>query len=279
MNPLVDVLKEMRNNKRSLISFNLQNIQHINILSELASTHNLPVIAQFSSKYIPYFERTIGLKSLVEKYRSENLFFHLDHCIDIETIKYCIDSGFNSVMYDGSSLPIQANINNTNDVFQLARKNDCLVEAELGAIGGVEDGFGTEEVAYYSEAELKLFSKEANFDLLALAIGNAHGVYNSIEHIKVELLEKADMLLPGSYFVLHGGTGMPDNMVERCINSGVVKINISTALKNETNRLYKEFMEKNNTFDELKLFGIMKQLEVFFLEYINKFTKTHVSSN
>jgi fructose/tagatose bisphosphate aldolase len=161
-------LLALKQRTKAMMAFNIQNVYHLRAVSEIAQTKRVPIIAQVSAKYIPFFEDIYGLARLVKKFQSEYLFFHLDHCMDETVIHQCIDAGFAGVMFDGSSLPITENICRTNDVYRYASERGALVEAELGAIQGVEDGFGVEDERVYSKEELKLFVKEASFDLLAM---------------------------------------------------------------------------------------------------------------
>lgn len=259
--------------KKALIAFNIQNIYQLNALHAVSQNKQVPVIAQFSSKYIPYFDETFGLKRLVEKYQNDLFFFHLDHCLDEKLIRFCVTAGFASVMYDGSSLPVEQNIINTNAIYEFASKNGSLLEAELGSISGVEDGFGSDMGDYYSITELDKFNAGANFDMLALAIGNAHGIYSSTEEIKVKKLLEARELIGQKLFVLHGGTGMPDEMINEAISYGVIKINVSTALKYEYMKIVNSYCAENKSYDELKFNQyITVKLAPFYESYLLKFS-------
>ncbi|MEX2362967.1 MAG: class II fructose-bisphosphate aldolase [Balneolaceae bacterium] len=270
-------MKKQREKNGSLIAFNVQNITHLEILKNCTSNLELPVIAQLSSRYIPYWEQRIGLKNLINSYQNELLFFHLDHCNKVETIKQCIDSGFSGVMYDGSSYQIDVNIKETNQVFEYIKSNnkDVVLEAELGSIVGIEDGFKGALVAdYYSPKDLDVFLKNANFDVLALAIGNAHGVYETTSDVKPELLLQATRKNPTLNLVLHGGTGLPDSMIKKCIKYGVVKINVSTELKIKTQLALKKYVNKSDSFNESDWFEEANTaLTPFFENYIKKYTK------
>ncbi len=258
--------------KRAIISFNIQSIDQLFYLHMVGNELRCPVMAQFSAKYIPYFDRISGLSSMVAFYRSDYLYFHLDHCTDQDIIKLCIDAGFDSVMFDGSGLPLQENIRLSNEVYQWA-KNKALLEVELGSITGVEDGHGTDEGDLFSFTELERFHKEVNYDLLALAIGNAHGVYENTSGIQVDLLSQARDLIGNVKFVLHGGTGMEDDLIKRAIGFGVVKMNISTGLKIETFDIVNDYICTGSRFyDHLKLHTSLARVKSYFGHYIKKFT-------
>lgn len=270
---LIDRFRKQYSSQKATIAFNVQNIYQLRALYIVANTEKVPVIAQFSAKFIHYFEEVIGFTTLVNKYQNEYVTFHLDHCLDKSIIKFCIDKGFASVMFDGSSLPIAENIKQTNEIYDYANDKGCLLEAELGAISGVEDGFGEEHGFYFDPNELESFGRDAKFDLLALAIGNAHGVYQSTEDIKPKMLLDAKNAIGEQLFVLHGGTGMPQSMVKEAISYGVVKINVSTALKLETLSIYQEFTQQNNSFDELKFWKLFNErISSFYLDFISNYT-------
>lgn len=272
MTSLRDTLILLKGKKRSIVSFNIQNLYQLDALKSVSERNCWPVIAQFSSKYIPYLEKYFGLKNIMEKYRVDNLYFHLDHCYDESIIKNCIDIGFDSIMFDGSQLAVQENIRITNQIYNYAFKKKCLLEAELGMIKGVEDGIGSDHGNYFSKSELITFFKNAKYDLLALAIGNAHGFYSDTSIIKPELLKEAVDLIGDTNLVLHGCTGMPDLMIYESIGYGVVKINVSTELKSKTQQVISEYVLKSSIFDEIAFHKQFDQLEIFFSTYIEKYT-------
>ena len=269
------LLRKIFNNclksNKSLLAFNIQNIIQLEALFTASKSINKPVIAQFSSKYIPYFDQKFGMAELVKKYQKNLLFFHLDHCNDESIIKFCIDIGFASVMYDGSSEPIDINIHNINKYFNYANQK-TLIEVEIGSIGGQEDGFGNEELNYYKTSDLLFLKKKASFDLLALGIGNIHGEYKSLSAVKLEMLELSNKLIGKVPLVLHGATGMSDEMILKSINYGVAKINFSTILKLKTLKLVKDYSSLVTKYDEIKFNDYMiKNLKIFFTELINKY--------
>ncbi|MEO9476964.1 MAG: class II fructose-bisphosphate aldolase [Cyclobacteriaceae bacterium] len=273
MNELSERFKILRESGRALIAFNVQNVNQLKILSIVSTTMGSPVMAQISKKYVDFLDGQIGLKNIVQKYQNDMVTFHLDHCMDLSIIKRCLEAGFKSVMYDGSSLSLEDNIKYTNIAYKMAREYGALLEAELGTIQGVEDGVGSEEGLYYSKKELQRFADEAKFDLLALAIGNAHGEYSSFENINMDLLSDAEKLIGQQLFVLHGGTGMTDEMIKKAISFGVVKLNVSTALKLATYESMKDYLDTNTMYNEDNFFlGLKKNLSSLYSQYIKKFT-------
>jgi ketose-bisphosphate aldolase len=273
MSTLKQIVSEYYIKRRALLAFNIQNVQQLRCLKHTQSETGCSAIAQISAKYIPYFEEIIGLKQMIDKFQNNGLFFHLDHCLDLDLIEQCIKSGFASVMYDGSSLPISQNIATINGLQQHLKHTDVMLEVELGAIKGVEDGFGDHGGTYFSTDELHQLLRFATFDWLALAIGNAHGIYTSLDEVKIGKLEEARSICGDTPFVLHGGTGLPDEMILQAIAAGVVKINVSTALKLKQFEINKTFSAEHSVYDEQRFYNFMlEKMNPFFRNYLDKFT-------
>jgi len=273
MNYLRVNIDRQKGKSSSIIAFNIQNIYHLNALKIVTESLMKPAIAQLSSKYVEVFEQLYGLENIVKKYQNHFLTFHLDHCSDFDVIKKCIDAGFDSVMFDGSHLPLKHNIDGVNKVYDYASSKGVMLEVELGSIGGVEDGVGVENMAYYDSSELVSFSEEAKYDILALAVGNSHGHYKSTSAIKIDLFKKAKDLIGPQSFVLHGGTGMPEEMIRQAIDAGVIKINVSTALKSATIVAMDKFVHSFNEYNESSFIkAINSELLSFYEDYINKYT-------
>ena len=231
--PLKNVLKAHLTSSMAILAVNVQSIQQIEIVSALSLELQKVVIIQFSAKYISYFEKLIGIERILDKYKvNKYLYFHLDHCVDEILIGKCINWGFDSVMYDGSASPINENIFNTKRIVALASAAGVLVEGEVGVVGGVEDEFGDGCSTVFSIDDALSFYNESGVDLLALGIGNAHGVYITNESVDVNLLFTfQERLKDKSSLVLHGATGLEDEQIIDAIKYGVVKVNFSTELK------------------------------------------------
>jgi ketose-bisphosphate aldolase len=267
-------LQNLRLNKKSTLAFNLQNFYQLESCVQAANKLELPVIIQFSERYLRFLDEKYSIEYIVEKYKTPYTYFHLDHCIDLNFIKFCIDSAFDSVMYDGSAFPIQENIKNTLIIKNYAEKSGCLVEGELGKVSGVEDGFGEEGSSYAEIREIIQYVKETKIDLMALGIGNAHGFYENLDGIDLSILKEAsENLSSEQFYVLHGGTGLPEEVIKEAISLGVVKINISTQLKKETMDILKNFAEQNTLYNEIVYHNQMVVgLSKLFEDYLKKYT-------
>lgn len=270
---LIEVLQEFYEKKRSLLAFNVQNIYHLQALKEISEELKVPVIAQFSARYVKHFNKTVGFDFLNKNYQNEYVYFHLDHCQDLELIAFCVNVGFDGVMYDGSASPIAHNISITKKVMEIAAPYNCIVEGELGEIGGVEDGEGTENMSVVNLEEVKRYMDETKVDILALGIGNAHGFYSTFNNIDTSILLKAKQILDrDQLFVLHGGSGLPEEMVQDTIRNGVIKINYSTQIKQATIDALEEYLGKKELFNEINfemtlLFHVKRTYKMLLKKY------------
>ena len=153
---------------------------------------------------------------------------HFDHGKTEEKIKQALDLGFTSVMFDGSHLPLDENIATTKRIINIAGKYNASVEAEIGCVGGSEDGSEDIAINCTSPEQAHEFSEKTGVDALAVAIGNAHGNYKQAPKLRFDILEQTAGLVPVP-LVLHGGTGILPDDFRRCIKLGINKINIATA--------------------------------------------------
>ena len=153
---------------------------------------------------------------------------HFDHGKTLEKITRALDIGFTSVMFDGSHLPLEENIAFTNKVISVADEYDAAVEAEIGCVGGSEDGSEDIAINCTKTEDAVRFESETQVDALAIAIGNAHGNYKSTPNLRFDILEDVEKNTDVA-LVLHGGTGITPEDFVRCSHTGIKKINIATA--------------------------------------------------
>ena len=153
---------------------------------------------------------------------------HLDHGLKIETVQKALEMGFTSVMFDGSTLPLEENIKAVKQVREMADKYGATVEAELGVVGGNEGDGAAHEILCTNPDDAKLFCDETRVDALAVAIGNAHGNYPVLPNLRFDVLDDINKMVE-TPLVLHGGTGITDEMFQQAIMLGVRKVNIATA--------------------------------------------------
>lgn len=243
---LIDMFKE-NEGKGAVGAFNVHCFEMVSEMVKAAERLDVPIILQTSpgtAEYIGFVPLVAAIKALAEK-SPVNIALHMDHCKSIETLKRAIDCGYSSVMYDGSSLPIEENIANTKEIVAYAHARDVSVEGEVGSIGGAEDGIVVEkDAAMYTRPEDALyFAEETGVDALAVSIGTTHGQYKSKAKINYELLNELKAKLGDTGLVLHGGTGVSDEDMRRCVREGMKKINVGT----ELNKSYIE--EVRRTFN------------------------------
>jgi fructose-bisphosphate aldolase class II len=156
---------------------------------------------------------------------------HFDHGMTMEKIKQTLEIGFSSVMFDGSHYPLEENIQKTKEVVELAKQYGATVEAEIGRVGGSEDGSEDIDILLTSTEEAKRFAEETSVDALAIAIGNAHGMYKGDPNLRLDRLQEIDQQVDIP-LVLHGGSGISTDDFKKCIQHGIRKINVATATFN-----------------------------------------------
>jgi ketose-bisphosphate aldolase len=243
----------------------------INVVNDLtleavlaaAVRQNSPVIIQTSVKTV----RSIGLDLLYAMWCELTagievpVSLHLDHCPDRSVISACLRKGWNSVLFDGSSLPVAENQRQTIEVVAEAREYGASVEGEIEAITGVEDDIGSDEVAQSQSLPVALeFIRTTGIDVFAPAIGNAHGVYHSEPKLDAQRVSDIVAAQPIP-IALHGGTGMTDAQFTDLIARGCAKVNISTALKVTYMKANLEFLrgaEERGSWDPPSLFTAVR---------------------
>ena len=204
-------------------AFNVNNMEIVQGITEACREEKAPVILQVSKGARAYANHTYLVK-LVEAAVLEcpeiPIVLHLDHGPDFETCKSCIDGGFTSVMIDASSKPFAENIEITKKVVEYAHDHGVVVEAELGALAGIEDDVkvSAEESHYTHPEEVQEFVEKTGCDSLAIAIGTSHGAYKfkpgTKPQLRFDVLEEVSKRLPGFPIVLHGSSSVPQNYVE-----------------------------------------------------------------
>jgi fructose-bisphosphate aldolase class II len=177
---------------------------------------------------------------------------HLDHGLTIETVKAALNMGFTSVMLDASASPFEENISKTREVVQLAKAFGATVEAELGLVGGSEDGSSDHGINCTNPYDAKTFVEQTGIDALAIAIGNAHGNYPVAPRLQFEVLKaiKEAVNVP---LVLHGGSGITDEDFQKAISLGIKKVNIATASFNSLTEYARRYFTDNDTYNYFDL--------------------------
>ena len=211
--------------------FNINNLEWTKAILETAEELKSPVIlgvSEGAGKYMTGFKTVSAMvKAMIEELNiTVPVALHLDHGT-YEGCYKCIDAGFSSIMFDGSHFPIDENIEKTKELVAKAHELGLSIEAEVGAIGGEEDGvIGMGECA--DPAECKMIA-DLGVDFLAAGIGNIHGVYpENWAGLQFDVLDAINQQIPDMPLVLHGGTGIPEDQIRKAISLGVSKINVNT---------------------------------------------------
>ena len=215
---------------RAVGAFSVGNMEMVMGAVRAAEELRTPIILQIAEVRLPNSPlHLMGPMMLAAaKNASVDIAVHLDHGLRPETVHKALELGFTSVMFDGSQLPLQENIDIVKNVVNLAGDYGATVEAELGVVGGNEGEGKAHQVLCTDPADAVRFCDETGVDALAVAIGNAHGNYPRLPELRFDVLEAIHKAVSVP-LVLHGGTGITPEMFRKCIALGVRKINIATA--------------------------------------------------
>ncbi len=226
-----EMLQKAKAGHYAVGQFNINNLEWTKAILLTAEELRSPVIlgvSEGAGKYMCGFKTVVGMvNAMLEELKiTVPVALHLDHGTYDGCYK-CVEAGFSSIMFDGSHYPIEENVAKTKELVEVARKHGMSIEAEVGAIGGEEDGvIGKGECA--DPQECKKIA-DLGVDMLAAGIGNIHGKYPANwEGLSFETLDAIQQLTGEMPLVLHGGTGIPDDMIKKAISLGVAKINVNT---------------------------------------------------
>jgi tagatose 1,6-diphosphate aldolase GatY/KbaY len=250
---LQEKLKEVKADGSSLLATNFYNYETLRGILEAASQLQQPIILQLTQSSIDYMGLPVAVKmarAALEQYQVEG-WLHLDHSESYEAVARCLDAGFDSVMIDASEKSIEENIAVTKKVVALARQYNANVEAELGYVAKL--GQSKEKLGFTEPEEARYFVNETGIDALAVAIGSAHGFYKEEPKLDLERLSLIHAVTDTS-LVLHGGSGIPAEMLRKAIKRGICKINVATEIKNIFMKQLKELLLHNTEIDLRKVF-------------------------
>lgn len=247
-------------------AFNANNMEIVQAILQAAEKENAPVIMQASQGAIKYagLEYITGMVKIAAESTNVPVALHLDHGTDFNEIIRCIRSGFSSIMYDGSKRPLEENIAITKKVLDIARPIRVSVEAELGKIGGTEDNVhvSEREAMMTDPEEARYFVEQTGIEVLAVAIGTAHGQYKGEPKLDLERLKRIKELVKIP-IVLHGGSGVPDEAVRQAVELGVCKVNIDTNIRKAfVDKIREELAAKPDEIDPRKILGPAREAGV-----------------
>ncbi len=261
--PLVTMkklLEQAEKEKRGVGAFSVGNMEMVKGAVHAAEETNTPIILQIAEVRLKHSPLSLMGPMMVQaaKESKVDIAVHLDHGLTTDVVKQALAYGFTSVMYDSSTCPFEENIRRTKEVVGLVANYGATVEAELGLVGGSEDGSEDHGIRCTDPEDASIFCKETGIDALAVAIGNAHGNYPTAPKLAFDVLgeinKKTDVPL-----VLHGGSGITDEDFQKAISLGIVKVNIATASFNRLTMRAEEYLRTEGTHNYFALNEAMVQ--------------------
>lgn len=245
------IFDDARAGKYAVGAFNTNNLEWTRAILGAAQETKTPILIQTSmgaAKYMGGYELCLHLVQDTIKSMGITVpvVMHLDHG-NYEAAKECIEVGYNSVMFDGHDLPFDENLEKTKEIVKLAHAKGISVEAEVGSIGGTEDGItGEGELASVEEAKTLA---DTGVDYLACGIGNIHGVYpENWKGLNFERLQEIAAAVPAP-LVLHGGSGIPKEQIVKAISLGISKVNVNTECQLAFAKATREYIEAGHDED------------------------------
>ncbi len=241
-----ELLADAQKGNYAVGSFSVANMEMVLGVLKAAEELNAPVILQIAEvrlKQSP-LELIGPLMVAAAKNAKTPVAVHFDHGKTEKMISLALELGFTSVMFDGSHLPLEKNIEETKKIVSVAKKYSASVEAEIGCVGGSEDGSEDIAINCTKPDDAVRFAEETMVDALAIAIGNAHGNYKSTPKLRFDILEECEkrVSIP---LVLHGGTGISEEDFVRCSKTGIKKINIATATFDSVEKSVRDCYNEN----------------------------------
>jgi fructose-bisphosphate aldolase class II len=250
--PFKEIVDRAYKERYGVGAFNIVNDLTLEAVLAAAVDLRAPVIVQTSVKTVKSIGRDVlfGMWKTMTAGVEVPVSLHLDHCPEREVITSCLEAGWNSVLFDGSSLPVDENLRQAKEVVDEARRHGAHVEGEIEPFKGVEDDIGSDDEPDRQSLEVALdFIRQTRIDCFAPAIGNAHGWYASepkLDAQRVSDIEDAEPIP----IALHGGSGMTDAQFTDLIARGCAKVNISTALKRRFMKSNLEFLREAEAGDK-----------------------------
>ena len=257
-------------------AFSVGNMEMVMGAIKAAEELNTPIIIQIAEKRLQNSPIELMGPMMVSaaKNAKVEVAVHLDHGLTLDCIQKVLDYGFTSVMLDASLLPFEENIEITKKVVSMARKYGATVESELGVVGGIEGDNLVHEIKCTDPKVAKEFCDRTDIDCLAVAIGNAHGNYPVLPELRFDILEEIHNTCTKP-LVLHGGTGITDEMFKKAISLGIRKINIATASFDALTKYSKNYLANNDKVDYFSLSsqmveGVYQNVKRHILVFNNK---------
>lgn len=248
-----ELLRQADRENRGCGAFSVGNMEMVKGAISAAEEMKTPIILQIAEVRLNYSPLSLMGPMMVEAARQAkvDVAVHMDHGLTFETIKEALEYGFTSVMLDASRDSFEDNIAKTKEVVAMAKEYGATVEAELGLVGGSEDGKSDHGIRCTDPKDARIFCEQTGVDALAVAIGNAHGDYPVAPKLEFGVLEqiRQETNMP---LVLHGGSGITDDDFRKAISLGIRKVNIATASFKSLTKQAEEYLSTegvHNYFD------------------------------
>ncbi|MDA8198756.1 MAG: class II fructose-bisphosphate aldolase [Thermaerobacter sp.] len=232
---LINLRAALTEGSCACLGFNVTTLEALDALMAVAERRPGPTILQMTDRYVGHFGESLISNWMVPRLAASPKAFvlHLDHGVDLDAVHRALDLGFTSVMYDGSRKPLADNVAGTRLAAEVARRVGASVEAEVGHVGGKEDGSTPAEDSWLTTIEdARTFVAGVDVDALAISVGSVHGAHplNQPPHLRLDRIRDiaAVVAVP---LVLHGGSGLPPSLLQQAIRAGIRKVNIGTELK------------------------------------------------
>ncbi len=222
-----EIYEKKKKENGALGHFNVNNLEMVKAITKAAENKDRPVFVALTETALSYggFEYLVNLVKTAGKITRTDIFLHLDHGKSLKTIEKCVKAGFNSIMFDGSSLPFKENVKETNKVSQMIADKDISLEAELGHVGRHGD-----ETEILTESEdVETFVKKTDIDSLAVAVGTIHGSVKNMQLDYKRLKKISD--ITDKPIVIHGGSGLSDKQIKKLIECGANKFNFDSDIR------------------------------------------------
>jgi len=231
--PSYGLLRAAQVEGKAVAALNFYNAETLRAHINAANECQAPIILQTTESTINYLgiEMAVAMATAAAGEIVKPVALHLDHGASFDLVRRCIDAGYSSVMIDGSKLPFAKNVQLTRKVVEIAHAAGISVEGELGHVAQTADG-GDITQFYTQPEDARRFVEETEVDALAVAIGTAHGFYTGDVRLDFARLREIRDAVGDTALVLHGGSGVPDELMKEAIRNGIAKINFGTELKN-----------------------------------------------
>lgn len=251
---LQEKFKEIEQEGKALLATNFYNYETLTGVLKAAETTGFPIILQTSPSTLDYLGIDVAVSLARSALKKHNVkgWLHLDHAHSYDLIKQCLDAGYDSVMIDASENSFSQNIDITSQITELAKKYGANVEAELGYVAKLGQA-QEKESGFTKPDEARKFIDQTGVNALAVAIGSAHGFYRAEPNLDLNRLAQIDEATSVA-LVLHGGSGIPDEQIQKSIRLGIRKINLATEIKNIFMNTLQVDLKDNDEIDLRKIF-------------------------